>query len=37
MLSNWQQWDWPQFRFDLSRIEGDLLGFADKVGLVGGL
>ncbi len=37
MLYNWQQADWPQFRFDLTRIEGDLLAFADKAGQVGGL
>lgn len=37
MLYNWQQADWPHFRFDLSRIEGDLLAFADRAGQVGGL
>lgn len=37
MLYNWQRVDWPEFRFDLSRIEGDLLAFADQAGQVGDL
>jgi Fic family protein len=37
MLYNWQRADWPECRFDLSRIEGDLLAFADQAGQVGGL
>lgn len=37
MLYDWQQADWPDFRYDLGRIEGDLLAFADRAGQVGGL
>lgn len=37
MLYNWQQSDWPHFRFDLSRVEEDLLAFGDKAGQVRGL
>jgi Fic family protein len=37
MKYNWQQTDWPEFRFDLSGIEGELLAFAEKSGQVGGL
>lgn len=37
MLYNWQQADWPDFRYDLKGIEGDMLLLADKAGQVGGL
>jgi Fic family protein len=37
MEYNWQQADWPEFRYDLSGIEGELLAFAEKAGQVGGL
>jgi Fic family protein len=37
MVYNWQQADWPKFRYDLSGIEGELLVFADKAGQVSGL
>jgi len=37
MKYNWQQSDWPEFRYDLAKIEGDLLAFADKAGQVSGI
>lgn len=37
MKYNWQLSDWPNFRYDLSEVEGDLLQFSDKVGLVSGM
>jgi len=37
MPYNWQQPDWPHFRYDLSGLEAALLQFADKAGQVSGL
>ena len=37
MLYNWQQDDWPTFRYDLSGIEDALLAFAEKTGRASGL
>lgn len=37
MRFNWQRADWPDFRYDLEAVEGDLLAFVDKAGQVGGL
>ncbi|MBT3480366.1 MAG: Fic family protein [Opitutales bacterium] len=37
MEYNWQQADWPSFRFDFSRIEGALFAFADKAGQINGM
>lgn len=37
MLYNWQQADWPQFRYDLSGLEEFFLTFAEKTGQVTGL
>lgn len=37
MSYNWQQSDWPDFRYDLTAVEGDLLQFADQAGQVTGL
>lgn len=37
MPYNWQQPDWPQFRYTLAGIEDSLLAFAEKTGRVGGL
>ncbi len=37
MIYNWQQSDWPNFRFDLTEVEDDLLRFSDKAGQVSGL
>lgn len=37
MTYNWQQPDWPEFRFDLDGVVDPLLGFADHAGHVGGL
>ena len=37
MRFNWQQSDWPDFRYDLSAVEADLLRFADQAGQVSGL
>lgn len=34
---NWQQEDWPHFKFSLDRIEDDLLIFSEKVGRVSGI
>ncbi|MDE3234556.1 MAG: Fic family protein [Bacteroidota bacterium] len=34
---NWQQEDWPHFRFSLKNIENELLIFAEKVGRVSGI
>lgn len=37
MVFNWQQPDWPNFRYDLTAVEADLLQFADQAGQVSGL
>ena len=37
MEYNWQQADWPSFRFDLAGIEGALFAFADKAGQINGM
>ena len=37
MLYNWQQDDWPTFRYDLSGIEDALLAFAERTGRASGL
>lgn len=37
MSYNWQQPDWPQFRYDLSGLEEIFLTFAEKTGQVAGL
>ncbi|MGC9452896.1 MAG: Fic family protein [Oceanipulchritudo sp.] len=37
MEYNWQQPDWPHFRYELGPLEPDLYAFADKSGLVGGM
>ncbi len=37
MTFNWQQPDWPHFRYDLTAVEADLLRFADQAGQVTGL
>lgn len=37
MSYNWQQPDWPQFRYTLSGLEDSLFAFAEKTGRVGGL
>ncbi len=37
MKYNWQQDDWPEFCYDLSKIQGDLLTFAEKTGRLQGL
>ena len=34
---NWQQKDWPQFKFSLDGVEDDLLIFSEKVGRVSGI
>ncbi len=34
---NWQQEDWPNFKFSLGRVEDLLLLFAEKVGRVSGI
>ncbi|MDB4474418.1 Fic family protein [Opitutaceae bacterium] len=37
MTFNWQQPDWPNFRYDLVDVEADLLRFAENAGRVGGM
>lgn len=37
MAYNWQQKDWPDFRYDLTNVEDVLLAFAEKTGLASGL
>jgi Fic family protein len=34
---NWQQADWPHFRFSLEKAEDDILVFSEKVGRVSGI
>lgn len=36
-MYNWQQRDWPQFKFSLSEVEDSLHAFAEKVGRVSGI
>ncbi|HBR92914.1 MAG TPA: DUF4172 domain-containing protein [Opitutae bacterium] len=36
MEYNWQLPDWPVFRYELAEIEGSLLEFVDRAGLVSG-
>lgn len=37
MPYNWQQKDWPHFRYDLAEVEAWLLAFADHAGQIEGL
>jgi len=37
MLYNWQQPDWPHFRYDLAGLTDRLLAFVERAGRVGGL
>jgi Fic family protein len=37
MHYNWQQEDWPEFRYDLSGVEDALLAFAERTGRASGL
>ena len=37
MLYNWQQSDWPNFKYDLTKSEDVLFSFAERVGRVSGL
>jgi Fic family protein len=37
MTYNWQQKDWPNFKFSLDGVEGELLAFSEKVGRVSGI
>ena len=36
MKYNWQLPDWPNFRYELAELEGSLLDFVDRAGLVSG-
>jgi Fic family protein len=36
-IYNWQQPEWPEFRFDLREVEGLLLAFAEETGIVSGM
>lgn len=37
MIYNWQQDDWPHFRYDLTAIEDLLFAFSEKIGRAGGM
>lgn len=37
MTYNWQQEDWPEFRYDLAKVADTLLIFAEKTGRASGL
>ena len=37
MRFNWQQADWPEFRYDLHPVQSELRQFADQAGQVAGL
>lgn len=37
MTFNWQQPDWPEFRYDVAAVQDDLLAFASEAGEVGGV
>jgi Fic family protein len=37
MKYNWQQSDWPCFRYDLGAVDADLFAFSEKTGRIGGL
>ena len=37
MIYNWQQKDWPEFRYDLSGIDDALLAFSERTGRASGL
>ena len=37
MLYNWQQTDWPEFKYNLGRLEDILFSFAERMGCVSGL
>ena len=37
MAYNWQQPDWPKFRYDLSKVEDALFDFAEQMGHVTGI
>ena len=36
MKYNWQLPDWPKFSYELAELEGSLLDFVDRAGLVSG-
>jgi len=31
MKYNWQQKDWPDFKYDLRKVEDELFSFAEKM------
>ena len=37
MRYNWQQFDWPEFRYDITEVEEMLFDFAQKAGRTSGL
>ncbi len=37
MMYNWQQPDWPDFRFDLQEIDDSLFAFAEETGRISGM
>ena len=37
MKYNWQQADWPEFKYDIASVEDILFSFAERAGLISGL
>ena len=37
MIYNWQQADWPEFKYDLEKFDDMLFSFAERMGRVSGL
>ncbi len=37
MTYNWQQEDWPNFKYDLRKVEEKLYLFSEKTGAIGGV
>ncbi len=37
MVYNWQQKDWPNFKYDLTEVEEKLYAFAEKMGYIRGI
>jgi len=37
MIYNWQQADWPEFKYDLEKFDEMLFSFAERIGRVSGL
>jgi Fic family protein len=37
MIYNWQQSDWPEFRYKIQDVDDALLAFAEETGLISGM